>query len=84
MPVGNHCCDCVFASFTQNEHTGRWQGACSRGYTLCDPHVHESPDNHFVEDVAKLVPVVDPTGKEYLRTSNVCDRFLRPQSQAGR
>ena len=77
--MGFHCTDCVFATFAKNEKLDRWQGACSRGYTLTDPHVLESPENHFAEKPEQLVPTVDPLGEEYLRTSNVCKRFLRPQ-----
>ena len=48
---------------------------------LTDPHVHTSPDDHFSEDPRNLVPTVDPFGEEYLRTSNVCDRF-HPSEEA--
>jgi hypothetical protein len=75
-----HCTDCVFATFTPSEAGGTYQGACSRGYTLTDPHVSQSPQNHFAEDPEKLVPTVDPFGKEYLRTSNVCERFVSPKA----
>ena len=44
-----------------------------------NPHVHTSPENHFAAETRELVPTVDPFGEEYLRTSNVCERFLRPQ-----
>lgn len=77
--MGLHCTDCVFAEFTLNQKTGAYQGSCSRGYTLTNPHESTSPANHFASDPALLVPTIDPFGKEYLRTSNVCERFIRPQ-----
>lgn len=77
--MGLHCTDCVFGEFTFSEKVGAYQGACSRGYTLTDPHVHEAPADHFTSDPSTLVPAVDPFGHEYLRTSNVCEHFLRPQ-----
>lgn len=77
---GYHCSDCIFASFTQNEHTGLYQGACARGYTLADPHVSKRPDMFFCDRKEGLVPVIDPYGKEYLRTKNVCERF-QPDEQ---
>ena len=73
--MGFHCTDCIFASFARNKKSGKFRGSCSRGFTLTDPHVHTSPDDHFSEDPRNLVPTVDPFGEEYLRTSNVCDRF---------
>ena len=77
--MGFRCVDCVFGTFTQHEESGRYQGACSRGYTLANPHIRTSPENHFADDPAELVPTVDPFGKEYLRTSYVCEKFCRPQ-----
>ncbi len=77
--MGFHCTDCVFSEFTLSEKTGAYQGSCSRGYTLTDPHVYESPADHFADDPVKLVPTVDPFGKEYLRKSNVCERFVSPK-----
>ena len=77
--MGFHCTDCIFASFARNKKSGKFRGSCSRGFTLTDPHVHTSPDDHFSEDPRNLVPTVDPFGEEYLRTSNVCERFIRPQ-----
>ena len=82
--MGLHCADCVYASFSVNEESGLYQGSCSRGYTLTNPHVRTSPEDHFAEAPEGLVPTVDPFGREYLRTSNVCERFLRPQDVAGR
>lgn len=79
--MGFHCTDCIFASFARNKKSGKYRGACSRGFTLTDPHVHTSPDDHFSEDPRNLVPTVDPFGEEYLRTSNVCDRF-HPSEEA--
>lgn len=76
--MGFHCSDCVFASFSVHEDSGLYQGACSRGYTLTNPHVRVSPECHFAEAPEGLVPTVDPFGEEYLRTSNVCDQFRRP------
>ena len=76
--MGFHCTDCVFSEFKINDKNGFYQGSCSRGYTLTDPHVAESPQNHFAADPARLVPTVDPFGKEYLRKSNVCERFVSP------
>lgn len=73
--MGFHCIDCVFSTFERNEKSGEYSGSCSRGFTLANPHVHESPQNHFSVDPRDLVPTVDPFGEEYLRTSNVCDRF---------
>lgn len=79
--MGFHCTDCIFASFARNDRSGKYLGTCSRGFTLTDPHVHESPENHFAEHARDLVPTVDPFGAEYLRTSNVCDRF-HPSDEA--
>ena len=76
--MGFRCADCVFSSFTYHERSGLYQGACSRGYTLTDPHVHTSPEDHFAADPRDLVPTIDPFGEEYLRTSYVCERFERP------
>lgn len=73
--MGRHCTDCVFGEFTLSDETGLYQGACSRGYTLTDPHVTRCPENRLAEDPSSLVPTVDPLGKEYLRTSNVCEWF---------
>ncbi|OFK23399.1 hypothetical protein [Olsenella sp. HMSC062G07] len=80
--AGLRCADCVFAQFVVNEMNGMYQGICSRGYTLADPHVRTSPDCYFVEDPRLLVPVIDPFGKEFLRTKNICERFL-PQPKGG-
>lgn len=78
--MGRHCTDCVFGTFTLSEKTGKYQGACSRGYTLTDPKVTRSPDNRLADEPSSLVPTVDPLGKEYLRTSNVCERFTSPNA----
>ena len=80
--MGFHCTDCVYGSFVFHKESGTYQGSCSRGYTLTDPHVHASPENHFAPSPQDLVPTVDPFGEEYLRTSNVCERFCRPQDVA--
>lgn len=80
--MGFHCVDCAFSSFTLHEGAGLYQGACSRGYTLTNPHVHTSPEDHFAETPSELVPTIDPFGKEYLRTSSVCERFCRPHDIA--
>lgn len=80
--MGFHCTDCAYASFSLNEHTGCYQGACSRGYTLCDPKVRMDPERRFAERPEQLVPVIDPFGGEYLRTSNVCERFLKKDAAA--
>ena len=77
--MGFHCSDCVYASFAFHEESGLYQGSCSRGYTLANPHVSTSPENYFAASPRELVPTVDPFGEEYLRTSNVCERFIRPQ-----
>lgn len=77
--MGFHCSECVYATMVRNEETGLFQAGCSRGYTLTNPHVHVSPDDHFAKAPEELVPTVDPFGELYLRTSNVCERFLRPQ-----
>lgn len=77
--MGFHCVDCVFGTFSVHEESGLYQGACSRGYTLANPHVHTSPEDHFAADASELVPTVDPFGEEYLRTSAVCEQFRRPQ-----
>ena len=82
--MGFHCEDCVFGSFVLHESSGLYQGSCSRGYTLTNPHVHQSPEDHFAESPRDLVPTVDPFGEEYLRTSNVCERFCRPQDAKAR
>lgn len=76
--MGFHCTDCLYSAFALNEESGLYQGACSRGYTLANPHVHVSPESHFAERPEDLVPAVDPYGAEYLRTSNVCGEFRRP------
>lgn len=81
--MGLHCADCAYASFTYHKESGLYQGSCSRGYTLTDPHVSTSPENHFAERPEVLVPTVDPFGAEYLRTSNVCERFLLPRDAHG-
>ena len=81
--MGLHCADCAYASFTYHKESGLYQGSCSRGYTLTNPHVSTSPENHFAERPDCLVPTVDPFGEEYLRTSNVCERFLLPRDAHG-
>ena len=74
-----HCADCVYASFAFHEEAGLYQGSCSRGYTLANPHAEKSDlESHFAEKPEDLVPTVDPFGNEYLRTSNVCERFSLP------
>lgn len=78
MSTGLHCSDCIFGKFSLNDEWGKYQGSCSRGYTLADPHVHRTPDMYFAEKPSDLVPVVDPFGREYLRTDNICKQFLRP------
>lgn len=56
-----------------------YQGACSRGYTLTNPHAEEQGvERHFAEAPEGLVPTVDPFGDEYLRTSSICERFSLP------
>lgn len=80
--MGFHCADCLYASFARNEESGLYQGTCSRGYTLTNPHVAASPENHFAASPGELVPTVDPFGGEYLRSSNVCDEFRRPHDPA--
>ena len=81
MAGGLHCCDCVFATLAKNEESGAYQCACGKGYTLANPHVHTDPERFFDEDPRKLVPMVDPFGKEFLRTENVCKSF-RPRAAA--
>ena len=81
--MGLHCSDCAYATFVRHERTGLYQGSCSRGYTLTNPHVRTSPENHFAERPEELVPTVDPFGAEYLRTSTVCERFLLPRGANG-
>lgn len=76
--AGLHCSDCVFSSFSFNEHAQKYQGFCSRGYTLAVPHVYKEPDRFFTENINELVPVTDPYGAEYLRKGNVCNRFSKP------
>lgn len=82
--MGLHCSDCAFSSFTYHEDAKMYQGSCSRGYTLTNPHVERSPQNHFAKTREGLVPTVDPFGAEYLRTSNVCERFVLPRDANGR
>ena len=77
--MGFHCADCVYASFSLHKESGLYQGSCSRGYTLTNPHVYTSPEDHFAASPGELVPSIGPFGNEYLRTSNVCEKFLRPQ-----
>lgn len=79
--MGFHCSECVFSSFTLHEGTRRYQATCSRGYTLTNPHEHAGAEAHFADSPEELVPTVDPFGAEYLRTSNVCEHFLRPQDR---
>lgn len=81
--MGFHCTDCVYATFTYLEDAGMYQGSCSRGFTLTNAHVHSGLESHFGKSPDDLVPTVDPFGAEYLRTSNVCDRFLRPHDALG-
>lgn len=82
-----HCTDCIFSSFSFNEKAHKYQGACSRGYSLADPHIHRKPDMFFADRTSALVPVIDPYGREYLRTKNICDQFVRlpqvPSKDAG-
>lgn len=73
--AGLRCADCAFSEFVLNEESGMFEGACARGYTLADPHVHVSPDRFFAKNPRALVPVTDPYGREYLRTRNICTRF---------
>lgn len=80
--MGFHCSDCVHSSFEINDETGLFQGTCSRGYTLTNPHERTSPEDHFAPTPNGLFPTVDPFGKEYLRTSNVCGQFVRPADQS--
>ena len=47
--MGLHCSDCAYATFTLHEESGLYQGACSRGYTLTNPHVATTPENHFAD-----------------------------------
>lgn len=77
--AGFHCSECIYGSFAINEDTGKYQGSCSRGFTLAVPHVYKEPDMFFANTPDELVPVIDPYGNEYLRQSNVCNHFLRPQ-----
>ena len=76
--AGLHCTDCVYGSFCRNEDFDKFQGTCSRGFTLADPHVHTKPDMFFAEVPERLVPIIDPFGKEYLRTKNICEQVTRP------
>lgn len=71
-----HCTDCVFGSFEQNEKTGRWRGVCKRGYVLANPHDLRGPDLYFADTADELVPITDPLGKEYLRTKDICDKYV--------
>ena len=87
--MGLHCSDCAYSSFELHEDAGMYQGSCSRGYTLTNPHVAEGGvEAHFAASPSELVPTVDPFGNEYLRTSNVCERFFLPHGtrdgQSGR
>ena len=82
--MGLHCCDCIFGTFVLNEERQLYQGRCDRGYTLADPHLHTVPEMYFCERPEGLVPVIDPCGHEYLRTSNVCGGFVSPQDAADR
>ena len=63
--MGLHCADCVYSSFSLNEEAGLYQGSCSRGYTLANPHA-DGLEGHFAERPEELVPTVDPFGNEYL------------------
>lgn len=59
-----------------------YQGTCSRGYTLENPHASEhGVESHFASEPEGLVPTIDPFGAEYLRSSNVCERFQLPDSR---
>lgn len=77
--AGLHCVDCVFATISYDGKTGLCQGTCSRGYTLADPRVHTRPEMFFAAKPDALVPVIDPLGREYLRTKNVCESYVTPQ-----
>ena len=78
--TGLHCSDCIYSTFIFNEKMQKYQATCSRGYTLADPRVHTDPERFFSARIDGLVPVTDPYDKEYLRTSNVCDRFQSPSN----
>lgn len=80
--MGLHCTDCVYSSFSANEGSGLFQGACSRGFTLADPRSGEGPGRRFAAQPRDLVPVCDSFGKEYLRKSCVCERFS-PRDASG-
>lgn len=74
--MGFHCSDCAYSTFVRlTGDTTQVQGACSRGYTLCNPKISTSPANRFAQNPDELVPTIDPFGNEYLRTSNVCKGF---------
>ena len=62
--MGRHCTDCVFGTFTLSEKTGKYQGACSRGYTLTDPKVTRSPDNRLAGIVMDEFPLVVTGGRD--------------------
>ena len=70
------CTVCEFASFEQNKETGRWRGTCRRGYTLANPKVFHGADRFFTDSPDELVPVTDPRGREYLRTKDICDKYV--------
>ena len=50
-----HCADCVYASFAFHEEAGLYQGSCSRGYTLANPHAEKS-DLAVYEAVRGMLP----------------------------
>ena len=47
------------------------------------PMAVDGLEGHFAERPEELVPTVDPFGNEYLRTSNVCERFSLPHARGG-
>lgn len=80
-----HCTDCIYSSFSLNKDSNMYQGFCSRGYTLADPHIHKRPEMLFAVQPEMLVPMIDPYGKEYLRTKNICGEFNRhPEAPKGK
>lgn len=71
-----HCTDCEFGQFDRNSDTGRWRGTCLRGYVLANAHIPHGPDHYFADNPEELVPVIDPQGREYLRTRAICDKYV--------
>lgn len=74
--MARHCSDCIYSYVQFDTKTQRWQASCSRGYSLTNPKVKaHTSERFFALRKEDLVPTIDPFGKEYLRSSNVCEHY---------